>query len=287
MKVEVQLVKAFTKNAQQGNPAGVVLNAERLSDTQRLKVAQAVGFSETAFVEKSDQADFKVRFFTPKQEVDFCGHATVATFHTLVEQGVTTVGSGGSATVTQQTLAGTFPVKCYADGKIMMTQREPIFGAIETNRQLIAGLLSLSENELGELPIQPVKTVTPVLIIPIVSLQVLRKIKPQLAQINQYSEQNDGGCWYVFTSEALNPQSDIAARSFDPIVGIDEDAATGSAAGPLGCYADKYIHKGGKKQFVIDQGFDMDMNATLYVDVASTVLVGGYASVFDTKQIVV
>jgi PhzF family phenazine biosynthesis protein len=50
------------------------------------KIAGILGFSETAFVMKSDCANFKVRFFTPHEEVDFCGHATVGTYFTLLSQ---------------------------------------------------------------------------------------------------------------------------------------------------------------------------------------------------------
>ena len=62
-----------------GNPAGVVLDAECLTDSQMLAIAQAIGYSETAFVVPTGNAEARVRFFSPVAEVAFCGHATVAT----------------------------------------------------------------------------------------------------------------------------------------------------------------------------------------------------------------
>ncbi len=71
---------AFTDHGAGGNPAGVVLDATGLNDTDRLAVAARIGYSETAFVEDTDQdGHYRVRYFSPQAEVAFCGHATIAT----------------------------------------------------------------------------------------------------------------------------------------------------------------------------------------------------------------
>lgn len=62
MDLTVELVKAFVANGEGGNPAGVVLDADNLSYSQRLTIAQAIGFPETAFVSRDTEADFKVSF---------------------------------------------------------------------------------------------------------------------------------------------------------------------------------------------------------------------------------
>lgn len=71
MKIKVYTLNSFAKSIEGGNPAGVVLSADYLSEEDMKKIAGIIGFSETAFVMKSDLADFKVRFFTPNEEVDF------------------------------------------------------------------------------------------------------------------------------------------------------------------------------------------------------------------------
>lgn len=83
MKVNVYQLNSFAKTNEGGNPAGVVLDADSLSEKQMGKIAAILGFSETAFVMQSGIADFRVRFFTPKEEVDLCGHATIAAFYTM------------------------------------------------------------------------------------------------------------------------------------------------------------------------------------------------------------
>ncbi|HEX8864792.1 MAG TPA: PhzF family phenazine biosynthesis isomerase, partial [Lentzea sp.] len=78
---------AFTKDPEGGNPAGVVLDASGLSDDEMLVIAAKVGYSETAFVLPSGKGrEFDVRYFSPKAEVPFCGHATIATAVALAER---------------------------------------------------------------------------------------------------------------------------------------------------------------------------------------------------------
>lgn len=80
MKITAYKINAFAKTNEGGNPAGIVLNADVLSENDMKKIAGILGLSETAFVIKSDVADYRVRFFTPSEEVDLCGHATIGTF---------------------------------------------------------------------------------------------------------------------------------------------------------------------------------------------------------------
>jgi PhzF family phenazine biosynthesis protein len=83
MSAEVLKYAAFTDGGRGGNPAGVVLDAQALTDAQMLAIADAIGFSETAFV---TDGGHRLRFFSPKAEVAFCGHATIATAVALAER---------------------------------------------------------------------------------------------------------------------------------------------------------------------------------------------------------
>ena len=87
-KIEVQILNAFVDNNTGGNPGGVVLNADNLTNDQKLKIAANIGLSETAFVSKSDIAGFKLDFFTPTRQIAHCGHATIATFSYLSQSGL-------------------------------------------------------------------------------------------------------------------------------------------------------------------------------------------------------
>ena len=247
-------------------------------------IAAKLGFSESAFIQKSSIAAYRLRFFSSRQEVDFCGHATVAAFHSLVSNGHIDI-SQGPVTVTQETKAGVFPVSCQPDGKIMMAQSQPEFGYIERNRKLASQLLGLNADDLVDLPIQVVSTASAKLIIAVKTLAALRDIQPDLPAITKYSKKRKVWGVYAFTPDTPRDQLDFCARFFDPLVGIDEDAATGVAAGPLACYAEKYITKGSKQQFVISQGFDMGMNSTIYTDVSNKVVVGGYAALYGKRRL--
>jgi PhzF family phenazine biosynthesis protein len=99
---------AFTQDGAGGNPAGVVLNANTLDDAERLTIAAEVGYSETAFVEAEDQdGHYRVRYFSPRAEVTFCGHATIATAVALAER-------RGAGDLLFNTLAGPVPVRTEA-----------------------------------------------------------------------------------------------------------------------------------------------------------------------------
>jgi PhzF family phenazine biosynthesis protein len=100
---------AFSTDPAGGNPAGVVLDAGGLTDTDMLHIAADVGYSETAFLRPGDgPGHYRVRYFSPLAEVPFCGHATIASAVALAER-------HGAGDVVFATPAGTVPVQV-ADG---------------------------------------------------------------------------------------------------------------------------------------------------------------------------
>lgn len=283
MERNVFLVKAFTQDKTQGNPAGVMLDADNLTDAEMLAISSDLGFSESAFVQTSDAADFKVRFCSPKEEVSFCGHNVIAVFHTLMEQGMVQFDGQSEIELKQETLAGILPVFCHKDGFVVMVQKAPEFGNIENNRKEIAKLLSIPVTEILDYPIQTVSTGTPKLMIPVSSLDTLKNIKPDLEGIAEYCKRNGTKGFYPFTSETIDADSDFHARQFNPLAGINEDPITGVAAGALGCYVTKY-NLSDKKTFVIEQGYVMSKGGKIFVDVMNEVKVGGYAVTFGEKE---
>ena len=111
------IVDAFTDQPFGGNPAGVVLLEQGgafPSDDLMQHIAAELRYSETAFVQQNGPAEFTVRYFTPRAEVDLCGHATIATFGTLVREGIVPAGT----LCINHTLAGDLQVM--ADVQVMM-----------------------------------------------------------------------------------------------------------------------------------------------------------------------
>src|SRR3989339_165599 len=277
MKAKAILVKAFTKDKSQGNPAGVVFDTDNLSDDQMIKISAELGFSESAFVQKSEKADFRLRFFTATQEVDLCGHATIATIHALRKE----VKMSGEL-INIETKAGVLPIEYREDGLIVMTQAEPQFGGSDHNRKEIARLLNISETEILDYPIKIVSTGTPKLIIAVNSLNTLFKINPDLEGIKKYCREHAAKGFYPFTFETMEKESDFHARQFNPLAGINEDPITGVAAGALGAYVVRHKLMD-KSNFVIEQGYCMNKGGKIFVSIDDSVKVGGFAIRFGEK----
>ncbi len=253
MKINVYKMNTFAKTSTGGNEAGIVLNADNLSVDQMQKTAAAVGFSETAFVMESDCADFKIRFFTPNEEVDLCGHATIGAFYTLAVKGFIKPG-----TYSQQTKAGILNVRANEDLSIMMDQPAPVFYE-EIDKELIADSLNITQAEiLNDLPVQIVSTGLKDILVPVKNLSVLSSISPDFEKIKKVSEQYNVIGYHVFTLESLNGTT-AHCRNFAPLYDIPEESATGTSNGALSCYLFKYcqIDNNSARNISFEQGYSM------------------------------
>lgn len=273
--IEVYAVNAFVADNQGGNPAGVVLNGKKLRVKQMQAIAAELGYSETAFVLPSKNADYRVRFFTPTEEVDFCGHATVGTFSTLYQTGKIEAGD-----YTQETGAGVLSVSITPEGRINMQQALPVFGQ-SFNAEDIAPLLGLTAEDIlaTGLPIKSVSTGLWDIIVPVNGETRLLQIKPDFDAISAFNRKSKTGAIHAFS---LTPaESDISARcrNFAPALGINEESATGSAAGALASYL--HVYQGGKYRYLFEQGEVLDKRSLLWATVESadkkitSVFVGG------------
>lgn len=264
MKLKVYTVNAFAKSADGGNPAGVVMNADLLSENDMKKVSKIIGFSETAFVMKSDCADFKVRFFTPNSEVNLCGHATIGTYHTLLSEGYIKPGN-----YSQETKAGILNVSINEDALIMMNQTVPNFYDIISKKE-IADSLNITLNEMEEtLPIQIVSTGLKDILVPIKNMKILDSMKPNFKKIEQISRKYNAVGYHAFTLETLCG-SNSHCRNFAPLYDIPEESATGTSNGALGCYLYKYekISLNQSENIIFEQGYSMKKPSEIIVSLS-------------------
>ena len=193
MKTKVYTINAFAKTLQGGNPAGVVFDSDLLSDKEMKNIAAAVGFSETAFVSQSTVADFKLRFFTPNNEVDLCGHATIGTFFTMFTLGQIKPGS-----YTQETKAGILGITIDDGGFVMMEQSAPVFSELAP-KDVIARSLGIDPAQIcPNLPAQVVSTGLRDIIIPVQNNTVLNALQPNMEQIKQISRRFNTVGYHVF-----------------------------------------------------------------------------------------
>ncbi len=246
--VTVQILNAFAENGKGGNPAGVVLNADELSDKNKLEISKKVGLSETAFVSKSKTEDFKLDFFTPNKQIAHCGHATVATFSYLKQIGVLKNDSSS-----KETIDGKRNIEMIGD-LAFMEQLAPKYVNVSDKESVLLKSLGLRKNDLiHNAPIQLVNTGNSFILIPVKSREVLKNIIPDFSLISEISDALDLIGYYVFSTDTDGTKYDATSRMFGPRYGILEEAGTGMAAGPLGCYLFDIL-KIKKRSFNIQQG---------------------------------
>ncbi len=287
MKINVYTLNSFAKTKAGGNPAGVVFNADSLSADKMKKIAAVLGFSETAFVMKSNAADFKIRFFTPNEEVDLCGHATIAAFYAMASLKLLKQGK-----YTQETKAGILGVEIYDDNFIMMNQSPPIFYEIADKNE-IADSLNIPSYQLSDnLFPQVVSTGIKDIIVPVKSIKILDSIKPDMQKIKNISQKYDAVGYHVFSLESLH-SANAYCRNFAPLYGIPEESATGTSSGALACYLYRYgiIKENHASDILFEQGYSMKRPSEIRVSLTVNesdiiqVKVGGTAMSLTSKEI--
>jgi len=277
MSESVYVVNAFTANGENGNPAGVMPDADDMNKEAMLHAATEVNLSETAFVGASEIATKRVRFFTPTVEVPLCGHATIATWSLLHQLGDVAVGIH-----TQETNAGILQVEVEDSGLVFMEQTPATFyDEIEPND--IAGLLGIEEADfLDSLRPQIVSTGIKDLLIPVSTKSVLSKVKPDLEGIAEFSRQHDISGFHLFAILDDN-QSMAATRNFAPADGIPEECATGTSNGALLCLLRQKGLLPEQDIYRIEQGETMNQLSYIYGTFkGENVWIGGEATVKDS-----
>jgi PhzF family phenazine biosynthesis protein len=259
-KYKIYHVDAFTTEKFQGNPAGVVPNADGLMASEMQTIARELNNSETAFILSPEGPDHevRVRFFTPTTEVPSCGHATIAAHYVRAVE-----NSLPSCTVIQKIGAGILPVdvvRCDSDYQIVMAQGSIEFGEPFPSPQVeeTVAALGMNTNSLDErCPVQIVSTGHSKILVGIRSKKTLNSLVPDLMRLTDISNRIGCNGFFVFTLDT--DAQDILAhgRMFAPAIGIPEDPVTGNANGPLGAYLVKHglaVPDGGSFSFRAKQG---------------------------------
>lgn len=248
MEINIFQVDAFTSEAFGGNPAGLVPNSRSLTDVQMQKIANEMNVSETAFVVPIDDDLYKVRYFTPTCEVDLCGHGTIATFYALALKGYIKPILNGIKKVYQITKAGKLPVEIkFINNKVdwvsMELAKPEAFGKVEgTHLDDLLDSMNLKPEDLGigeeSLPAEIVSAGLPDIMLPIKSKEVLDSLEIDFCRMSEVCERmNVTGVHAFYLPEKNSPK--VFTRNFAPLVGIDEEAATGTANGALTYYLKK------------------------------------------------
>ncbi|SHJ13086.1 phenazine biosynthesis protein PhzF family [Clostridium cavendishii DSM 21758] len=266
-------VDSFTKEKFEGNPAGVITNADGLTDYEMQKIARELNNSETAFIFSSDNNEYEIqtRFFTPTTEVPICGHATVAAHYArAIENNL------DSSRVYHKTGAGILPVdivKENNDYKIIMTQGKIEFGTIiegENKTELLAALNIKDDDLLENYKIQIVSTGHSKVMVGIRSIKTLNELQPNYDALSNLSKIIKCNGYYIFTVNSQDSDILIDGRMFAPAIGINEDPVTGNANGPLGAYLvhHNYVkHNNSLFKFKAKQGEAIERSGIIEVEV--------------------
>jgi trans-2,3-dihydro-3-hydroxyanthranilate isomerase len=246
-------VDVFTRVPLKGNPCAVVFDADDVTEQSMLAIAKEMNLSETAFVRKSGSADFRVHYFTPREEIPLAGHPTIATVHALVESGRVKLDSK-SITVSLELTAGVIRVDVdpIASGFLVtMYQLRPQFLRVYPANEVMA-LFELTERDwLEGAPIQTVSTGTPMLMIPVNSLDALKRAELSASAYLKHKSGSDYFSPHLFCLNGLDEHGDTFSRHFGTPPDTYEDPFTGSASGCMLAYL--WHHRLIKKSRIIAQ----------------------------------
>lgn len=230
MAIEIYQVDAFTEKPFGGNPAGVCLLPGPADPEWMQHVARDMNVSETAFLYR-ERDGYNLRWFTPKVEVEICGHATLASAHILWESGRVSRGEA----IEFYTLSGTLTAAMQGDMIELDFPSEP-----EHETDVPTALIE----SLGVKPLYVGRARFDYLV-EVGSAEEVRAVRPDFALLGTIPVRG-----VIVTSASDMPGYDFICRFFGPASGIDEDPATGSAYCCLGPYWEKKL---GKSEFLAYQ----------------------------------
>ncbi len=256
-------VDVFTRDILAGNAAGVVLDAEGLSDGQMQGLARELNNSETAFVfpPRGPDHDIFLRFFTPTTEVPSCGHATLgANYARARELDLDT------CRVRQRSAAGIIEVEVdrMDDAHVVaMRQRDITLGdpwPASRCEPVLAAFDMRRDDLLYPDNVRVVSTGHSKLMLGIASSHVLHALTPDMAALARLGREHGFAGFFLFTFDVADGEHLTDCRMFAPQIGIPEDPVTGNGNAPLGVYLANHRlveHDGTTLDFVSRQGFAM------------------------------
>lgn len=270
------LIDVFADTALSGNPLAVVEGADNLSDAQMRRIAGEFNQAETTFVMQSDRGDLKLRSFTAAGvEVGGAGHNALGAWLWLAEDGK--LGPIEAPRTFQQEIGGeVLPIELRrVDGRIVgrMKQSTLKLGPALTDLAPLTAALGLScEDVLSEPAARVADTGVAHLLVRLADISAVDRAEPSpRGLLKVLAAASAEGC-YVYALDGAAPNR-AYARFFNPSVGLWEDAATGTAAGPLAAYLASESMISGAIE--IEQGTKMGRRSILRVSLASEPEVSG------------
>lgn len=217
-----------------GNPVAVVLEAEGLDGAEMQRIAHWTNLSETTFVlpPETSGGSYRVRIFTPRQELPFAGHPSIGTAHAVLEAGIAAPNAEGQ--LIQECAAGRLPLRLRGEG----AGRELFVRLPEPRIAPLAGAEQTQLEDALKAPLTPAAAVNvgPVWIVAgLASGEAVRALQPDFAALARLSLATAAVGVCVYGRDASG-EADLVVRSFVPADGIPEDPVCGSGNGAIGAY---------------------------------------------------
>ena len=277
------VLDVFTNKSYRGNPLAVVFTNGNMEPEQYENIAREFGYSETSFIYYSEaQKALNIRSFTPTGfEVDGAGHNLLGAVCAALLQDMDIFHDQGQ---NRFVIMKENPIKLYVGFNntdqlpaVKMIQKPAIIGK-SVSPEIIAGAIGITADDLQVPNFTPVIVQTEVahLMVPIKNVETLDKIKTNNKLLIELSKQYQFEGFYCFAFTGESDGTIVQSRFFNPLIGIDEDAATGTAAGPLAgiLYEKKIIQL--NKEYTILQGVKLNQPSLIEVMVTEEgILVGG------------
>jgi PhzF family phenazine biosynthesis protein len=288
-------VDVFTRKPLYGNPAAVFFDADGLDTQTMQKIAQEMNLSETVFLCKPttpEKADYHARIFTPKSELPFAGHPTIASAHSFVDQYPETA----SATLLRQECGiGIVPIEVMRTSTIpflRMTQGTPYFEETKLSRTVAAEMLGCSESDLADSPIEIVSTGVRWLIIELSSLKAITELTPNQSLITEECRAIKATGITVFAERGDSGPVRVRLRTFAPGEGVNEDPVCGSGNGSVAAFIAKHKHAAESRgSYVSEQGIEIGRDGEIHAywervrDGVLQVKIGGEAVIVARGQL--
>jgi trans-2,3-dihydro-3-hydroxyanthranilate isomerase len=270
MTTDVHIVDVFAEQQFGGNPLGVVVHDDDMPEQDMMPFARELNFSETTYVRRTPEADgsYRVRIFTPTEELPFAGHPTLGSAWVIREH----LLDGPVQDVRLELKAGSVPVHfaTESDGEVAWLTAPTIeLGGVWSAPEVFETLGLRGESPVDGAPVVLASAGMPILIVPVRSLKQLgacdldsrafralafTHVRQRFADI----------VVYVVCPEARQVGHALAARMFIAEIPRIEDPATGAAAACLGAYLLEYDLVD-PSDLLIEQGYEMGRPSLLHL----------------------
>ena len=280
------IVDAFTDRPFGGNSAGVVLLGEEAfpDESLMIKVAAELRYSETAFVRRLSATEYHLRYFTPKAEVELCGHATIATFSLLHSLGI------AEGECRCRTLAGDLCIE--VGKKVLMQMSAPRI--VKTIADIAPIYKALGINGyIPSLPVQVAYTGLEDIMIPIQDVEALNALHPDMEAVAALTEKHKAVSFHCFAlptqaiGQSGNQTITAHVRDFAPLYGIPEESATGTANAALTHYLSTLgvIPAMGDFSYMQGEAMGRPSSVATRISADGTIYVGGTAAIVAKGEI--